>query len=116
MIGTSKIFDFQSSRTLGKLPIVVRRSLWIVEQMFLLAYNILLSFIIKDYCKVYNFKVSNYPEYLANGLVVHNCEDCITYAADGWRPIGTLPPIGDSVCGQYCKCTFEYSVEARGDD
>lgn len=45
-----------------------------------------------------------------------SCEDCITYAADGWRPIGTLPPIGDSVCGQYCKCTFEYSVEARGDD
>lgn len=37
-----------------------------------------------------------------------SCEDCVEYAARGWRPIGTLPPIGDSRCGVNCRCTFEF--------
>lgn len=37
-----------------------------------------------------------------------SCEDCVEYASWGWRPIGTLPPIGDSRCGVNCRCTFEF--------
>lgn len=38
-----------------------------------------------------------------------SCEDCVEYAARGWRTIGTLPPVGDSRCGVNCRCTFEFS-------
>lgn len=37
-----------------------------------------------------------------------SCDDCIEYAALGWQPTGTLPPIGESQCRTYCLCTFEY--------
>jgi hypothetical protein len=37
-----------------------------------------------------------------------HCPDCLTYAGWGWRPIGTLPPIGASVCRTNCHCHFEY--------
>ena len=33
---------------------------------------------------------------------------CIELAGMGWRPIGTLPPIGAALCSQNCKCHFEY--------
>lgn len=36
------------------------------------------------------------------------CVDCISYAADGWQPIGTLPSIGDSQCDGNCRCYFEF--------
>lgn len=39
---------------------------------------------------------------------VEHCVDCVEYAALGWQPVGTLPPIGDSVCRANCKCHFEY--------
>lgn len=37
-----------------------------------------------------------------------HCSDCLDYASVGWQPIGTLPPIGDSICMSNCKCEFEY--------
>lgn len=37
-----------------------------------------------------------------------SCEDCVTYAAKGWQPIGTLPQLGDSICDGNCRCTFEF--------
>lgn len=37
-----------------------------------------------------------------------NCDDCIAFAEMGWQPIGTLPSIGDSKCGDHCRCQFEY--------
>ncbi len=37
-----------------------------------------------------------------------SCTDCITYAGYSWRPIGTLPPIGQSACRTNCQCTFSY--------
>lgn len=37
-----------------------------------------------------------------------HCPDCVDYAKRGWQPIGTLPPIGDSVCVTNCHCIFEY--------
>jgi hypothetical protein len=37
-----------------------------------------------------------------------HCPDCLDYAEEDWQPIGTLPPIGDSVCQTNCHCTFEY--------
>lgn len=39
--------------------------------------------------------------------VAEHCNDCVSYA-NRPAPVGTLPPIGDSECGQYCKCHFEY--------
>ena len=39
---------------------------------------------------------------------VEHCPDCVDFAARGWRPIGTLPRIGDSVCIVNCHCHFEY--------
>lgn len=39
-----------------------------------------------------------------------NCTDCLEAAAEGWQPIGTLPPIGDSECGVNCKCSFSYGI------
>ncbi len=40
--------------------------------------------------------------------VAEHCPDCLAYAALGWQPIGTLPPIGDSACKTNCHCHFEY--------
>lgn len=37
-----------------------------------------------------------------------HCDDCLEYARRGWKPINTLPPIGDSVCRTNCHCEFEY--------
>lgn len=38
-----------------------------------------------------------------------HCEDCIAYAAMGWRPIGELPPPGiGSRCGHNCMCEEEF--------
>lgn len=39
-----------------------------------------------------------------------HCGDCVEYAGRGWQPIGTLPPIGASVCRVKCKCKFVYGV------
>lgn len=39
---------------------------------------------------------------------LESCDDCIAYAALGWQPIGTLPPIGESACSVNCKCTFSF--------
>lgn len=54
---------------------------------------------------VINLEVRGYPEFILNRILVHNCVD---YALSGWQPIGTLPPIGDSQCGQNCECRFEF--------
>lgn len=45
------------------------------------------------------------------GLVEKHCPDCLDYAAMGWQPVGTLPPIGDSLCRSNCDCRFEYMME-----
>lgn len=42
-----------------------------------------------------------------------SCEDCVLYASEGWQPLGTLAEIGDSQCGIYCKCYFEYRDRKR---
>lgn len=44
--------------------------------------------------------------------IADHCPDCVDYAAMGWRPIGSLPPIGDSVCRTNCHCGFEYRNKA----
>lgn len=37
-----------------------------------------------------------------------HCATCPALAALGWQPAGTLPPIGASECGQFCRCYFSY--------
>ncbi len=39
--------------------------------------------------------------------IAEHCNDCVAYA-NRPAPVGTLPPLGDSECGQHCKCRFEY--------
>lgn len=42
-----------------------------------------------------------------------HCDDCVDYADQGWQPIGTLPPLGESQCGQNCKCVFVYRTSGQ---
>lgn len=37
-----------------------------------------------------------------------SCETCISEAAKGWQPLGTLRRIGDTVCKTNDRCYFEY--------
>jgi hypothetical protein len=37
-----------------------------------------------------------------------HCATCPALAALGWQPAGTLPEIGASECGQFCRCYFAY--------
>ena len=37
-----------------------------------------------------------------------HCMDCLVYASLGWKPIGTLPRIGDSQCRTNCHCRFVF--------
>jgi hypothetical protein len=39
---------------------------------------------------------------------------CIELAGMGWRPIGTLPPIGAALCSENCKCSFQYRRPKAG--
>ena len=38
-----------------------------------------------------------------------HCRDCLEYAGRGWQPVGSLPPIGDSICKVNCRCVFEFA-------
>lgn len=49
--------------------------------------------------------IGNTEERRVLGVADH-CPDCVDYAGRGWQPIGTLPPIGDSVCRTNCHCFF----------
>lgn len=37
-----------------------------------------------------------------------HCTDCVTYASWGFIPLSRMPAIGDSQCGQHCKCHLEF--------
>lgn len=39
-----------------------------------------------------------------------HCDDCLTYAGEGWQPIGTFPTPGDgsTECHVNCGCTKDY--------
>ena len=65
---------------------------------------------LKKYIDVYNIEVEDDHSYIANSIIAHNC---ISYASEGWQPLGTLAEIGDSQCGIYCKCYFEYRDRKR---
>lgn len=43
------------------------------------------------------------------GDVEAHCHECPYLAALGWRPVGSLPPIGATVCREGCRCSFEYA-------
>ena len=59
---------------------------------------------------VYNLSVADKPEYLANGMLAHNCRDCSTYVgrvykADIWFKWGALPQSRALECrGFLCQC------------
>jgi len=57
---------------------------------------------------VYNLEVADAHEYIANGFVVHNCDDCVGYAAQGWQAEGVLPVPGEgSQCDGNCRCSLD---------
>jgi hypothetical protein len=37
-----------------------------------------------------------------------SCAECIRHAAASWRPIGTLPVVGDCGCASRCRCQFRF--------
>jgi len=39
---------------------------------------------------------------------------CIELAGASWRPIGTLPKIGEALCKTNCKCSFQYRRPKQG--
>jgi hypothetical protein len=69
---------------------------------------------IDDEIPVFNLEVDEVHEYIANGFVVHNCNECPPDAALGWVPIGTLRPIGARECEGRCLCHFEYTDNPGG--
>lgn len=58
---------------------------------------------------VYNLEVEDVHHYIANGFVVHNCNDCTELHARGWQMQGVLPSPGDgsTECLSGCMCTIE---------
>jgi hypothetical protein len=43
---------------------------------------------------------------------VENCRSCISYAAMGWQPLGSLPaPTEKCECRANCKCYFKFSKD-----
>jgi hypothetical protein len=41
---------------------------------------------------------------------VENCRSCVSYAAMGWQPLGSLPaPTERCECQANCKCYFKFS-------
>lgn len=44
-----------------------------------------------------------------------HCNGCLEQAALGWRPIGTLDPIGAEECITRCHCTFHYRKKVDGE-
>ena len=45
---------------------------------------------------------------LGSPATVH-CPDCPPLAAQGWQPIGMLPPIGATRCRHRCYCHYLYT-------
>jgi hypothetical protein len=43
---------------------------------------------------------------------VENCRSCVSYAAMGWQPLGSLPaPTEKCECQSNCKCYFRFSKD-----
>ena len=66
---------------------------------------------------VYNISVTEKPEFVANGILVHNCPDCSKYngkvkRASYWQKIGAHPQSPDLACkGFNCDCKLEPTNE-----
>jgi len=59
------------------------------------------------------FGEDNLVEKWQLGAAEH-CPDCLALAAQGWVPVGTLPPIGtETQCGDSCKCTIVIDSSGR---
>jgi hypothetical protein len=42
-----------------------------------------------------------------------HCDPCVSYAAMGWQPAGSLPGVGEACdCHSNCHCSFSFSGEA----
>ena len=63
------------------------------------------------------YEKSRFESHKSNGFtwekrnldaVADHCDDCLTEANKGWRPLGTLRQIGDSQCLTKCRCVFSY--------
>lgn len=46
--------------------------------------------------------------------IADHCRTCVIEANKGWRPLGTLRAIGDSLCGTNCHCNFEFGRSIDG--
>ena len=66
---------------------------------------------------VYNLSVENKEEFVANGILVHNCSDCLKYSekikrSSYWKKIGAEPQSQNLSCQGYnCDCKFKKTEE-----
>jgi hypothetical protein len=59
---------------------------------------------------VYNLEVEEAHHYIANGILVHNCDDCPRWADAGPYTLATLPAMpgdGTSKCESSCLCRLQ---------
>lgn len=54
---------------------------------------------VADHCR-------NYDDPRGNKIT----EGCIEVTAAGWKPIGTLPNVGERTCKSRCLCSMQYSI------
>jgi len=40
---------------------------------------------------------------------LESCAGCLAASAQGWVPLGTLPPVGSRTCRGNCRCTLAYT-------
>ncbi|RLC88775.1 MAG: hypothetical protein DRJ03_01620 [Chloroflexi bacterium] len=66
---------------------------------------------------VYNLEIDDLPEFFANGILIHNCIDCLNYSgrvyrASIWAKYDIRPQHPNLACHGYnCKCHFEVTTE-----
>jgi hypothetical protein len=50
--------------------------------------------------------------------IADSCDECLDATAQGWVPIGSLPAVGDRLCGTRCRCTIvtRSAAEAAQDE
>lgn len=53
-------------------------------------------------------KAKGYTEERSILNAADHCLDCLSEAAAGWSPIGSLIPIGSRQCRANCRCDFDY--------
>lgn len=69
------------------------------------------SYVLQDGIEAQGY---GYDEEMSQLGTAEHCEECVSEAARGWAPIGSLIPIGSRTCISYCACTMLYRNSQTG--